>query len=324
MKRIGMLYDGIWHWDTLRVAFHLARKGSRHSRDVVSFEKNLDRNLRHLQGEIRSERVCLAGFTQFVIHDPKERTITAPGFRDRVLHHAIMQVCEPFFDRWLISDSYACRKGKGRLAALQRATGFARQHGWFLKLDIRKYFESIPQERLLVALARKFKDHRLLGLFEQILRSHPKGLPIGSLTSQHWANFYLGSVDRLVKEHLRIPGYVRYMDDFVLWDNDPNRLKHAWSVIEHHVVTQLGLELKAGSNLNRCSHGMDFCGFRVFPGWRILNRRSLRRFSASLKSLQHVEDERIQQTRGQALIAFASEGHTWHQRKRALARATTA
>lgn len=324
MKRIGGLYDTIWQWDTLRVAFHLARKGSRQSHEVLIFERNIDVNLRRIQSELRTGQLTLAGFTQFVIHDPKERTITAPAFSDRVIHHSIMQVCEPFFDRWQISDSYACRKGRGRLAALERATGFAKRHEWFLKLDIRKYFESIPHDILLTALAQKFKDKRLLTLFEQIIRAHPKGLPIGSLTSQHWANFYLGSVDRLVKEKLRISGYVRYMDDFVLWENNPERLKHAWKTINHHVVTQLGLELKVGSHMNRCSHGMDFCGFRLFPGWRIFNRRSLRRFSANLKSLQHEEYERIQQIRAQALIAFASEGQTWHQRIRALARATIA
>lgn len=324
MRRAGGLYDRIWQWDTLRTAFHLARLGSRHSHYVLAFERNLDENLRQLQAELQGERVCLAGFTQFIINDPKERTITAPAFRDRVLHHAIMQVCEPFFDRWLIPDSYACRKGRGRLAALERATAFAKKHEWFLKLDIRKYFESIPHEGLMAALEKKFKDRRLLALFAHILQAHPNGLPIGSLTSQHWANFYLGAVDRLVKEDLRIPGYVRYMDDFVLWDKDFKRLLQAWRVIEDFVIHDLGLELKAGSHLNRTSHGMDFCGFRVFPGWRVLNRRSLRRFEAKLRELETVEPENQRQRRAQALIAFAKEGDTWHQRSRALARAMTA
>jgi hypothetical protein len=207
---------------------------------------------------------------------------------------------------------------------LERATAFAKKHDWFLKLDIRKYFESIPHEGLIAALEKKIKDRRLLALFAHILHAHPKGLPIGSLTSQHWANFYLGAVDRLVKEKLRIAGYVRYMDDFVLWENDSKRLLQAWRVIEDFVIHDLGLELKAGSHLNRTSHGMDFCGFRVFPGWRVLNRRSLRRFEAKLRELETVEPENQRQRRAQALIAFAKEGDTWHQRSRALARAITA
>lgn len=374
MKRIGGLYDQIWQWDTLRAAFHKARKGARRSREALEFEARLDENLRQLQDELRSEEVCLAGFTQFVIHDPKERTITAPAFRDRVLHHAIMQVCEPHFDRWLIPDSYACRKGKGRLAALERATQFAKKHGWFLKLDIRKYFESIPHDPLLAALGRKFKDRRLMALLEQIVRAHESGplsplsgtqsvnvpssgmdaqrprvasghecmesachaphkglcgplchgLPIGSLTSQHLANFYLGAVDRLARETLRVPGYVRYMDDFILWEDDPMKLRQHWQNVRAVAASDLGLELKASAHMNRTAHGMDFCGFRIFPGWRVLNRRSRKRLAVKLRNISGLEDEHEQQKRAESVIAFAREGNTWHDRHRALARASTA
>jgi retron-type reverse transcriptase len=221
MKRIGQLYDGIWDWDNLRTAFWKARKGAARNRSVQQFEARLDENLSSLAAELSEERVQSAGSTQFIIHDPKKRTITAPAFRDRVLHHAIMNVCEPHLDHWLIFDSYACRKGKGRLAALKRATEYAKAHGWYLKLDIRKYFESIPHDNLLRALHLKFKDKRLLKLLEQLIVSDRGiGLPIGSLMSQHLANFYLNPVDRLCREQLRVPGYVRYMDDFSLWTDD--------------------------------------------------------------------------------------------------------
>lgn len=324
MKRVGGLYDAVWQWDTLRAAFHKARKGARCSREALAFEARLDENLRQLQDELKAQQVRLAGFTQFIIHDPKERTITAPAFRDRVLHHAIMQVCEPHFDRWLIADSYACRKGKGRLAALERATHFAKQHGWYLKLDIRKYFESIPHDRLLMALEGKIKDWRLLALLAQIIRSHPLGLPIGSLTSQHLANFYLGSVDRLAREKLRVPGYVRYMDDFTLWEDDPLKLRQHWSQVRVFLQTELGLALKASAHMNRTAHGMDFCGFRLFPGWRVLNRRSRQRLVARLHELETLDDENEQQKRAESVIAFVKEGNTWHQRSWALARASTA
>lgn len=327
MKRVGGLYDAIWQWDTLRAAFHKARKGARCSREALAFEARLDDHLRQLQDELKDERVRLAGFTQFVIHDPKERSITAPAFRDRVLHHAIMQVCEPWFDRWLIHDSHACRKGRGRLAALERATVHAGRHGWFLKLDIRKYFESIPHDRLVVALERKFKDRRLLALLKQIISSHAagagRGLPIGSLTSQHLANFYLGPVDRLARETLRVPGYVRYMDDFTLWEDDAALLRQHWSCVAGFVAEKLGLELNDSAHMNRTAHGMDFCGFRVFPGWRVLNRRSRRRLLARLARIESLDDGREQQKQAESVIAFAKEGNTWHQRRRALARAST-
>lgn len=328
MRRVGDLYDRIHDWDNLRTAFHGARKGARRGRAAKTFEARLDENLRELQAEIVAESVRFHGYTRFLIHDPKERTITAPAFRDRVLHHAILNVCEPHFDRWLVPDTFACRKGKGRLAALERATGYARDKGWFLKLDVRKYFESIPHGTLVDALGRKFKDRRLLTLYERIIRSHEatpgRGLPIGSLVSQHLANFYLDPIDRLVRERLRIPGYVRYMDDFALWSGERDELRRALVGIESVLNGRLGLELKRGSHLNRTEHGMNFCGFRVFREWRVLNRRSRKRFAAKLMALETVEDEAEQQRRGEAITAFAREGSSWQFRSRTLARATTA
>jgi retron-type reverse transcriptase len=328
MKRIGDLYDRIHEWDNLRAAFHGARKGARHGRAAAFFEARLDENLRGLQAELADGAVQFHGYTRFVIHDPKERTITAPAFRDRVLHHAIMNVCEPHFEKWHIHDTYACRHGKGRLAALERTTAYARDHGWFLKLDVRKYFESIPHDTLAESLGRKFKDRRLLTLLDCIIRSHEaspgRGLPIGSLISQHLANFYLAPVDRLAREKLRHPGYVRYMDDFALWSDQREDLRRAWSEIEMFLHDRLDLELKKGTHLNRTDHGMNFCGFRVFRGWRVLNRRSRRRFALKIAELESVENEAERQRRGEAILAFAREGSSWQFRTRALARATTA
>jgi len=119
MKRIGGLYDSIWDWDNMRLAFTKARRGCGHSGAARRFESALEANLSELAAELREERFASSGFTRFTIHDPKERIITAPCFRDRVLHHAVMNVCEPHFDRWLIHDSYACRQGKGRLKSLE-------------------------------------------------------------------------------------------------------------------------------------------------------------------------------------------------------------
>jgi hypothetical protein len=333
MKRIGGLYDDIWNWDNLRMAFYRARRGARRSQEALAFERNLDLELSTLQAELRQHRVLLGSFRQFVIHDPKERTIKAPSFRDRVLHHALMGVCEPHFERWLISDTFACRRGKGRLAALQRATSLAKRYPWFLKLDVRRYFDSISHDCLADALERKFKDRNLLRLFQQIIRAHEsmpgRGLPIGSLVSQHLANFYLGPLDRRVKEDLSIPGFVRYMDDFVLWDEKGGSLKGAWSDIEGFLETHLRLALKPGTHMNRTLHGMDFCGFRIFPGWRTLNRRSRKRLRMRLGELDRLwisgaEPESALQARAQSILAFAREGNSWQSRRRALSRVSTA
>jgi len=206
--------------ENLRLAFWKAAKGKRGKADCVAFRERLDENLAALRAELLEGDVPVGNYHYFTVHDPKERLICAASFRERVLHHAVMNVCEPALERAAVFDSYACRKGKGRLLAVERAQGYARTHGWFLKMDIRKYFDSIDHETLRALLGRKFKDPELLRLVDRILASYQtapgRGLPIGNLTSQHFANFYLAPLDRFLKEELRRGAYVRYMDDFVV------------------------------------------------------------------------------------------------------------
>ena len=230
MKRAGNLFESVLDRENLRLAFHKAMRGKRARAEVREFAQDLDRRLDEMAVQLRAGTFPVGRFHQFVIHDPKERIITAPCFAERVLHHALMNVCEPHLERWLIADTYACRVGKGRLVALHRAQEFGRRFPFFLKLDVRKYFDSILHDRLLERLARRFKDARVLAQFERIVRSFRgalgRGIPIGSLTSQHLANFYLGWFDRFAKEKLRVRGYVRYMDDMALWadsSSDPER-----------------------------------------------------------------------------------------------------
>ncbi len=182
-----------------------------------------------------------------------------------------------------------------------------------MRLDIRKYFDSIPHDELLARLERCFKDRPLLALFARIVRSFRgalgQGVPIGSLTSQHFANFYLGWSDRYVKEILRMAGYVRYMDDMVLWAETTAEIKDALAACTAFLRGELRLELKASPYWNRTGHGMDFLGCRVFDHRLTLNARSRRRFGRQLADLerQHeagVIDERQLQRRATALVAF--------------------
>jgi RNA-directed DNA polymerase len=313
MKRAGNLFERVLERDNLRLAFSKALRGKRSRPEARAFGADLDHNLEEMARQLRADIFPVGQFVQFVIHDPKERVITAPCFRERVLHRAIMNVCEPLLERWLIGDTYACRKGKGRIVALLRAREFAARFPFFLKLDIRKYFDSIPHDRLLERLERRFKDRRLLALLARIVRTFRgtsgQGIPIGSLTSQHFANFYLGWFDRFVKETLRIPGYVRYMDDMGLWAETVTELKSALRQGEQKLRDELGLTLKPWPYLNRTAHGMDFLGCRVFPGYMTLNRRSRRRFHHNLLSLERafaagaLEEGQLQQ-RATALVAF--------------------
>jgi RNA-directed DNA polymerase len=289
MRRTANLFEQICMPENLRAAFQKASQGKRDQPVVREFGQALDSRLSEMLVTIGNGSIALGRFHQFVIRDPKERVITAPCFEERVLHHAVMNLSEPVFDRWLIDDTFACRKGKGREAAVLRAFSFSKRFGWFLKLDIRKYFDSISHSTLQNLLKRRFKDDQLLELLNRIIHSFRGaigvGLPIGSLTSQHFANFYLGWFDRFVKESLRIRGYVRYMDDMALWHDDPTVLKRIRSQCEEFLNKTLSLKVKP-MILQRTSVGVDFLGCRIWPTHVSLSRRSKRRWQRRMVILQ--------------------------------------
>ncbi len=296
----------VWH-------FTKQQRGRRSQTVVKQFADGLDNRIRELSKEIREGTIQVGRFQQFLIRDPKERVITAPCFDERVLHHAIMNLCEPVLDRWLIDDTFACRNGKGREAAVLRAQHFSRNATWCLKLDVRKHFDSVPHQKLLQLLDKRFKDKRLLQLLERIVVAYRGeigvGLPIGSLTSQHFANFYLGWMDRFVKETLRVRGYVRYMDDMVLWDSGPELLVEIHHQCQQFAQVRLGLSFKP-SRVQRTAVGVFFLGCRVWPTHVELNARSKRRWRRRVRVLERAErlgliSESDLQQRLVALTAFA-------------------
>lgn len=328
MRRSVKLFEKICTLENLRMAFQNASRGKRDQPVVREFAQELDSRLCKLRATIGDGSIALGRFHQFVIRDPKERVITAPCFEERVLHHAVMKICEPVFDRWLIDDTFACRKGKGREAAVLRAASLSKRFGWFLKLDIRKYFDSISHKTLQNLLRRRFKDSQLLEMLDRIIHAFrgamSVGLPIGSLTSQHLANFYLGWFDRFVKETLRVRGYVRYMDDMVLWHNDPSELKRIKIQCEKFLDDTLSLEVKP-MILQRTSVGMDFLGCRIWPTHVGLSRRSKRRWQRRVSVLQraerlHLISEQDLQIRLEAATAFAKSAgaKSWRFRRAVL------
>jgi hypothetical protein len=343
MKRAGQLIEAIADPGNLRLAFWKAARGKRAKPDCRAFQADLGPNLAALRAELLAGVARVGDYHYFTIHDPKERLICAASFRERVLHHALMNVCEPVLERAAIFDSYACRSGKGQLAAVRRAAAYAGRYGWFLKMDIRKYFDSVDHGVLRGLLRRKFKDAAVLALFDQVLASYQtapgRGLPIGNLTSQHFANFYLSPLDRLVKESLRgadqergserghscplglrlgatqadknvrAPAYVRYMDDFVVWSDSGTELRAVWQAVAAFLAAELRLELKANVALNRTAFGMDFLGYRLYPGELRLAPRSKVRFARKFRQYEreHLEGrwtERQLQARMRALVAF--------------------
>jgi retron-type reverse transcriptase len=273
-------------WQNLRHAVGKAARGKHHQAEVRGFLANLHEQLSRLQEELLAGTYRVGGYRRFLVHDPKRRTIHAAPFRDRVLQHALLNVVEPDFERVLISDCFASRKGKGKHAAWKRALQFSRRFPFYVKLDVRKYFDSIDHARLLSLLRRMFKDPELLRLLEQIIESYHtapgRGVPIGTLISQHCANHYLGGVDRLVKERLRVRGYVRYMDDSALWSEDKACLRRWVAVIRTFLWEDLHLRLKP-CRFGRTCEGVPFLGARVLSAGILPDRRARRRFADRLQ-----------------------------------------
>ena len=284
MKRSAVGLPELADWHNLASAFQAAARGKRGRGDVEAFRANLDHELASLQDGLLSGTLRPGPMRCFRIRDPKPRLIHAPGFRDRVLHHAVMAHVGPVLDRALVFDTYACRTGKGTLAAVQRASAHAARWPWFAQIDVRAYFASIDHAILLGLLGRKFKDPALLRLLADIIQAHEaspgRGLPIGTLTSQHLANFYLNGVDRLLLEDGRVRGFVRYMDDLAWWTEDRAAARAALDCARDYLADRLHLAVKHPVRVGRTRHGLTFCGFRILPSRTLLSRRRRQRYAA--------------------------------------------
>ncbi len=323
MKRQGQLIEKIADFENLQLAYYKARKGKVGKREVIEFGKRLQDNLLNLQWQIVSGNVETGNYRLFTIYDPKKRLICAAPFGQRILHHALMNICHSSFEKAQIFDSYASRVGKGTYAALERARQFTKHNKWFLKLDFRKYFDNLDHKVLMKQLGRLFKDTRLLNIFENIINGYSvlrRGVPIGNLTSQYFANHYLSPADHYVKESLKIKAYVRYMDDIVLWHNDRATLIKAGLQLRQYSENRLKLELKPFC-INRSVQGLPFLGYLLYPDKIRLAHRSRARFIKKMKVYNNKLDsglwtQKEYQNHVSPLIAFTEYANAREFRKK--------
>ncbi len=295
MKRQGYLFDRVCSFEALIPAAKEAAKGKKRKLEVARFLLNLENEVIELEKELISKSYHPGPYHTFMIHDPKERMICAADFRDRVVHHAVCRALDPIFERSFIFDTYACRKDKGTHRAIKRARSFCLRYSYFLKMDVHKFFDSVDQAVLKFMLRRKVKDADLLWLLDVFI-DHPvpwtksgKGIPIGNLTSQNFANYYLSGLDHFIKEHIRIEGYIRYMDDLVLFADEKETLWDAAKRIEKFLREKLKLEIKNGSSfLAPVKQGLPFLGFRVFPRVIRISRKGWRRFRRKIQRTENM------------------------------------
>lgn len=266
-------------YDNLLIAFRKAKKRTK-TKEAYKFEFNLERNILSLKKEINDNIYTPQKYKYFILKGLKNREISVASFRDRVIHHAIVNILEPIFEKTFIFDSYANRKNKGLLKAIKRLQSFIKTNKeYYLKCDIKKYFDNIEYTILVHKIKRKIKDRNILRLVEKIIRNDNfkvKGLPIGNLTSQFFANIYLNSFDHFIKEELKVKRYVRYMDDFIIILNTMEELKIIKKKIEEYLLNMLNLSLKKEATyFNKVDNGISFCGVRIFKNLIRVKRESI-------------------------------------------------
>lgn len=345
MKRYGNLWPDIIDFENIMLAAREAQKGKRYQHNVFAFNYQLETELLALQRELKSKTYQPGPYTTFNIYEPKQRLISAAPYRDRVVHHALCSEIMPIFERTFIADSYANRLGYGVHRALRRFIHFARTSRYVLQCDIQKYFPSIDHEILKAMLRRKLKCPDTLWLIDTIidhsneqipvhnlfpgddlltLVSRRRGLPIGNLASQFFANVYLSGLDHYVKEQLKVKKYVRYVDDFSLFSNDRSFLMDARLAIEDF-LDKFRLKIHpVKSQLFETRKGANFLGFRVLPNQIRVRRENLRRGKRRLKQLQadyasgKQEITQVHQSI-QSWLAHLSHGDTWRLRQQIFA-----
>jgi len=308
VKTYRNLYPQVWDFENLYLAYRKARKGKRGKSIVAAFEREEENELITLQDELFRHNYTPGLYHSFLIHDPKTRLISAAPFRDRVVHHALCRVIEPIWERRLIFDTYANRLGKGTHRALDRVQLFTRRFSYVLQCDIRQFFPSIDHAILQDKLSRLIADQELIELCDKVLASgvgvlsesydmvyfhgddlfaanRPRGLPIGNLTSQFWANIYLNSLDHFVKRDLKCPAYVRYVDDFLLFANDKCTL-WTWKKAIIEKLAELRLTLHENrAQVFPVNNGIPFLGFEVYPTHRRVKRRKVMQYRRKMQNL---------------------------------------
>ena len=313
MQSIKDIYEKIYDFENLHMAWEEARKKKRYRDDVLIFNRNYEEHLIEIQNQLIYETYEVGKYHTFYVYEPKKRLIMSLPFRDRIVQWAIYRQLFPLYEKNFINDSYACRVGKGTHKAADKLQYWLRQTDrkpkryYYLKMDISKYFYRVDHEILLNILKRRIKDDRLIRLLEKIIncedthfglplgrnpdevevadRLGDKGMPIGNLTSQMFANIYLNEVDQYAKHKLKLHYYVRYMDDIIILHHDKKYLAEVKEELRIFLEDNLRLNLNQKITIRPCSMGVDFVGFRIWATRRKLKKSTATKIKRDLKRL---------------------------------------
>lgn len=327
MTKSHKIFDKIFNTQNLRFAWVKFSKGKKKKQDVQFFEKSLDVNLAYLIYFLQTKTYKHGLYKSFYVYDPKRRHIHKAEVKDRLVHQALVNIIEPFFESKFIFDSYSSRKEKGTHKAVKRFQIFARKvsrnytkNCWVLKCDVKKFFDSVNHDILIQIIKRTIKDLDALWLIKEILRSFQKelnrGLPLGNLTSQLFANIYLNKLDQFVKRELQIEYYVRYCDDFVIIGDDKQVLENYLPQIKNFLEIQLNLSLHPNKIIIRkYFQGVEFLGYTCLPGHILpktkTRRRIVKKIQRRIREFKNdlISEETLNQSI-QSYLGFLSHANT--------------
>ena len=328
METFNNLYPKLYLLSNLILAWKKARKHKTRKDYVIEFERNLKENILNLRKELEQQTYQPEPLKTFILRDPKTRKISKSAFRDRIVHHALFQIIEPIFDKTFIYDSCANRVGKGNLFALKRFDKFKRKvsknntrNCFVLKADIKHYFQEVNHEVLLGILKKKINDEKVLLLAERIIKNYSdnkRGMPLGNLTSQFFANVYLNELDYFVKHKLKAGHYIRYVDDFVLFHNSKKQLEIWKSSIDSFLKKELKIELHPEkSKIISLLRGIDFVGFRNFYHHKLLRKRNIKKILVKIERYNNEEINKEKITESfQGWNAYAKWANAYKLRER--------
>jgi len=312
-------------------AYIECRRHKRNTINQLEFEASLIDNLWSLHHELNTQSYKIGKSICFLTSSPKLREVFAADFRDRVVHHILVNQLELFYEQRMIADVYNNRKNKGIHKAMKKAMSYmnATSGGYYLQLDIKGFFYNLDKNILFmkifndinIKLPNMAYKQEILWLSNKIIYHNPtrnysfkgdktkldllpphktlfkipphKGLPIGNLTSQFFANVYMNDFDNYIKRTLKVKHYIRYVDDFVLFDSSKERLEELLIAIKNYLKENLSLELRADTKLKPHTHGLDFLGYIIRPHYTLVRRRVVNNFKyKKAKYLEEYENQK--------------------------------
>lgn len=317
-----MNYQKIISLENLYEAVKQTVRSKRTKTDIAEFLFHLEDNVDNIYNDLKTKKYKHGKYQFFKISDPKPRTISKATVKDRVIHHAVHDVIIPNIDKSFIFHSYACREGKGVHKAVKVVQRWTRSYDYYLHFDIVKYFNNINRNILKRLIKKVVDDKDVLWLLNEIIDSSihynyyirnnidlftaEKGIPLGNLTSQLFANIYLNELDQFVKHKLRIKPYIRYMDDFIIMSKNKEYLRKWKKIIIKFVDEELNLKIHTERlHIRKAKQGITFLGFRIYPFYLKVKSKGISRFRKNIKNLKKKYDRNLI-TKTEAILSYNS------------------